>query len=136
MTQKLKWGIGVGAIIVIGMIVILVRFGGPENTQWGAPNNPYAQIPSTTKGTTATTTSQKQYTMADVALHNDGASCWSVVRGNVYDLSGWISAHPGGAGAILSMCGIDATDAFLAQHGGQRRPEQELASFLIGSLKQ
>jgi hypothetical protein len=38
--------------------------------------------------------------------------------------------------AILSLCGKDGTVAFNAQHGGQGRPETELASFKIGTLVQ
>ncbi|MEI7709620.1 MAG: cytochrome b5 domain-containing protein [bacterium] len=46
-----------------------------------------------------------------------------------------MSAHPGGSQAILYLCGIDGTKAFNDQHGGQARPERELASFVIGKLK-
>ena len=81
-------------------------------------------------GTTATA-----YTLAEVKLHNSSASCWSVVNNVVYDVTSWISAHPGGASAIKGMCGVDASGAFNGQHGGQARPVSELASFKIGVLK-
>lgn len=74
------------------------------------------------------------YTSAQVAQHASSQSCWSSVNGNVYDLTNWISQHPGGAGAIASMCGHDASAAFNGQHGGQRRPASELAGFLLGPL--
>lgn len=73
-------------------------------------------------------------TMADVAKHNSQADCWSVVNKDVYNLTAWIAQHPGGPSPIESMCGVDATSAFTNQHGGQGRPEQELASFKIGVL--
>lgn len=75
-------------------------------------------------------------TMAIVGTHDTASSCWTVVNGSVYDITAWISRHPGGSGAIVSMCGKDASAAFGDQHGGQRRPEQELASFKIGVLAQ
>lgn len=75
-------------------------------------------------------------TMAEVAQHASAESCWSVVRGNVYDLTTWIAKHPGGKSSILRMCGTDATASFEGQHGGDARPEQALASFLIGPLAQ
>ena len=53
----------------------------------------------------------------------------------MYDVTSWISQHPGGEQAILGLCGIDSSDAFNGQHGGQRRPATELASFKIGILK-
>lgn len=92
-------------------------------------------------GTTATTSSPEptstagtQITMADVAQHSTEADCWSAVAGNAYDLTTWIAQHPGGQQAILGMCGVDSTDAFASQHGGQSEPEQELANFLIGPI--
>ena len=83
--------------------------------------------------TTGTDTSSS-YTMSDVQQHKDGTSCWTAINGNVYDVTKWINQHPGGADAILSLCGTDGSSAFNDQHGGQRRPESELASFKIGTL--
>ena len=73
--------------------------------------------------------------MAEVSSHNSQASCFTAINGNVYDVTSWINAHPGGARAIISLCGIDGSNAFNGQHGGERRPEAELANFLIGKLK-
>lgn len=74
------------------------------------------------------------YTLADVALHDNGTSCWSAINGDVYDLTSWINQHPGGGGTILIICGKDGSAAFNNQHGGQRRPANELAGFQIGTL--
>lgn len=71
-----------------------------------------------------------------VAQHSAPESCWSVVIGNVYDLTDWIARHPGGSGNIIRMCGIDATADFDRQHGGQGRPESELTTYLLGALGQ
>jgi len=71
-----------------------------------------------------------------VAQHVAPESCWSVVNGNVYDLTDWIARHPGGSGNIIRMCGIDATADFNRQHGGQGRPESELKAYLLGALGQ
>lgn len=82
-------------------------------------------------GTTTTTA----YTLADVKLHNTKTSCWTAVMGSVYDVTPWISQHPGGSSTIIGMCGIDASAAYNGQHGGASRPASELASFKIGVLK-
>jgi len=74
------------------------------------------------------------YTMADVATHADASSCWTAINGQVYDLTAWISKHPGGAANILRICGIDGTAGFEQQHGSQTRPEAILGSFKIGVL--
>lgn len=75
------------------------------------------------------------YSLADIAKHKDQSSCWTAINGGVYDLTDWISKHPGGERGILSICGIDGSSAFNNQHGGQGRPEQILASYKIGALK-
>jgi hypothetical protein len=85
----------------------------------------------TTQSSTAGT-----YTMAQVAQHANASSCYTAINGSVYDLTSFVNQHPGGAGAILSLCGRDGTASFEAQHGGQRRPESELASLKIGTLAQ
>ncbi len=84
---------------------------------------------------TTTPASTSTYSLADIASHRDEKNCWTLVGGVVYDLTSWIAAHPGGDQAIISMCGKDATQAFADQHGGQRRPEQILKTFQIGTLK-
>jgi cytochrome b involved in lipid metabolism len=76
----------------------------------------------------------KSYTLADVSTHKDASSCWTAINGNVYDVTSWIDQHPGGRQAILSICGTDGSSAFDGQHGGQKRPESELANFIIGKL--
>lgn len=75
------------------------------------------------------------YTMTDVQMHNREGSCWSVIKDNVYDLTSWISRHPGGPEAILGLCGTDGTAAYTNQHGDQGRPASMLALLKIGSLK-
>lgn len=98
----------------------------------GEHNTGGSTTPVTPPPTTTTTTS---YTMAEVKLHNTKASCWTAVYGNVYDVTSWISRHPGGSAAITSMCGTDGTSSFDDQHGGQSRANAELGSFKIGVLK-
>ncbi len=96
-----------------------------------------ATTKTTTKSTTTTTvkpSTPSGYTASQVASHDSAASCWTVVNGNVYDVTSWITKHPGGQAAIKMMCGADASDAFNQQHGGQGGPERILASFKIGTF--
>jgi len=76
------------------------------------------------------------YTEAKVATHNDAESCWSIIDGNVYDLTSYISRHLGGEKKILRICGTDGTEDFMGQHGGDAKPERILASLLLGPLTQ
>lgn len=76
----------------------------------------------------------KTISMAIVRQHSTPTSCWTVINGNVYNLTKWISRHPGGSSVIKATCGRDASSSFNNQHSGQPRPEQQLASFKIGVL--
>jgi len=93
------------------------------------PTNTSAATPSPTP--TVTTI---KYTMELVRRNNSERSCWTVINGNVYDLTSWINAHPGKSGPIKSLCGIDGTTSYRSQHANQARPEQRLESFLLGPL--
>jgi cytochrome b involved in lipid metabolism len=97
-----------------------------------APSPTAKATPTPTPTPTAT---QAGYTMADVKKANTRAKCWSAIDGNVYDLTAWISAHPGGASAITFLCGIDGSNAFKAQHEGQGKPSLRLSQYLLGPLK-
>lgn len=90
--------------------------------------------PASSSKTQSTSNLPSSYTLANIAVHNNGSSCWSAINGGVYDLTSWINQHPGGSQAILSICGKDGSAAFNDQHGGQRRPANELAGFKIGVL--
>jgi len=74
------------------------------------------------------------YTMTQVRANNTSRSCWAVIDGVVYDLTKWISNHPGGSGAILFLCGTDGTNAFKAQHENQSKPAIRLDTYRIGPL--
>ncbi len=82
------------------------------------------------------TVSSATYTMAEVSVHADGASCWSVIDAHVYDLTTWISQHPGGEAAIVSLCGVDGTVAFHGQHGDRKKQADILANYKIAELAQ
>ena len=75
------------------------------------------------------------FTLAEVKKNNNSANCWTIVDENVYNLTTWINAHPGGSNAILSLCGVDGTSAFKSQHAGRAMPVGQLESYKIGKLK-
>ena len=73
-------------------------------------------------------------TLEEVKKHDSGTSCWSIVFGNVFDLTKWITKHPGGAGVIRAICGKDGSSAFEGQHAGQGRPANQLSNYYLGKL--
>jgi cytochrome b involved in lipid metabolism len=89
--------------------------------------------PAATPTPTPTAT-KAGYTMADVKSANTSAKCWSVIDGNVYDLTKWIPVHRGGPQAITFLCGKDGTSAFKAQHDGSSGPVSVLSNYLLGPL--
>lgn len=80
--------------------------------------------------------SGKQYPISEVALHNDSKSCWVIFRGNVYDLTRYISIHPGGPKILLDKGGRDMTNDFNIAHGEwNRRVASMVEPYRIGILK-
>ncbi|SFS06644.1 Cytochrome b5-like Heme/Steroid binding domain-containing protein [Agrococcus baldri] len=72
--------------------------------------------------------------IAEVAQHDDSASCWVAIEGTVYDVTAWIPLHPGGPERILAVCGTDATADFMGEHEGDSLPTEQLSQFAIGAL--
>jgi len=80
------------------------------------------------------TTTKASYTMEDVKKKNTSAACWTVIDGNIYDLTKWIPVHRGGPQAITFLCGKDGTSSFKAQHEGASTPMSALANYFVGPL--
>ncbi|KAG0637799.1 FMN-dependent dehydrogenase-domain-containing protein [Tuber brumale] len=59
---------------------------------------------------------QTRLTGKDVAEHGNKDSCWVIIHGKAYDVTEFLSEHPGGAGVILKHAGKDATEAFVPIH--------------------
>lgn len=53
-----------------------------------------------------------------IAQRNTASDCVVGFNGLVYDLTDWLSRHPGGANAIIPYCGTveEFTEAYNAQH--------------------
>ncbi|MDP2704855.1 MAG: cytochrome b5-like heme/steroid binding domain-containing protein [Patescibacteria group bacterium] len=141
--------LGAVAIIVIGGVVFFANQniaptdeGTPITT--GTNDEPLPVSDSNdstpTQGNTQNTNTDEPkaqgFTMAQVATHSNISSCWTAVRGKVYDLTSWIPQHPGGPDKILKLCGKDGTETFVGQHGGSAQQETQLAKFYIGDLIQ
>ena len=101
----------------------------PTPTQTPTPTPVVTPTPTPTP-----TTAVAGYTMTQVRANDSARSCWTAIDGIVYDLTRWISNHPGGSSAILFLCGTDGTNAFKAQHENQSRPAIRLDTYRIGPL--
>jgi len=56
------------------------------------------------------------FSAAEVLKHNTKDSVWVVLHGQVYDLTDFIEAHPGGAAPILASAGTDVTGFWCTFH--------------------
>jgi hypothetical protein len=93
-----------------------------------------AATPTPSPTPTVEVTTQAGYTMAKVKENNSVASCWSVINGNVYNLTQWINSHPGGPSVIRGLCGVDGTSSFNGKHRGDGGPASILTGYLLGPL--
>lgn len=60
--------------------------------------------------------SERMIPFDEVRKHNSRDSCWVVVAGEVYDVTGFLEDHPGGIAPILKVAGGDATRVFIPIH--------------------
>ncbi len=123
----------VAFIIVLGITLAMRSTVAPETNTMPTQSG----LPTATSTTTSvpSTPAAAAYTMAEVAKHTTASDCWTVVNGEVYNLSSFTGKHPGGVPAISKICGVDGTAIFTAQHGGQENPMKMIATLKIGTLK-
>ena len=51
------------------------------------------------------------YTAEEVAQHTSTEDCWTIYKGRVYDITSYITVHPGGKKIMLGK-GKDCTNLF------------------------
>ena len=116
--------------------ILVCRKKGNRNV-WVVANK---QQPKPTASASPSTTATQEpaakgITRAEVAAKNTSSNCWTIIGNKVYDLTQWVSRHPGGSSAIASICGIDGTSRFKSQHASSGRANGTLDGYYIGDLK-
>ncbi|MEI6288147.1 MAG: cytochrome b5 domain-containing protein [bacterium] len=76
---------------------------------------------------------------AEISKHNSRTDCWMIINNKVYNVTSYLSAHPGGADTMTPYCGQEATQAYDTKDIG--RPHSNNASamlndYYIGDLNQ
>ncbi len=74
-----------------------------------------------------------RFTVAEVAKHNTREDCWIIIDERAYDITSFISRHPGGIGPITNLAGKDVTDVFANYHAA-RVYKTMLPAFLVGEV--
>ncbi|KAG5912544.1 hypothetical protein E4U42_002208, partial [Claviceps africana] len=72
---------------------------------------------------------------AEVAKHKTRESCWVVLYGQVYDVTDFLAAHPGGPGVILRLAGGDATAEYDPVHPPGTLEDNLPPEARLGSLR-
>ncbi len=73
-------------------------------------------------------------TRSALISHSSQSNCWLLIDSNVYDVSSYISIHPGGIQVIVDNCGTDATNAFNTK-GGTGGTHSSTARSLLNTYK-
>ncbi|PBK98430.1 hypothetical protein ARMGADRAFT_1051852 [Armillaria gallica] len=74
------------------------------------------------------------FTLQQVAEHSTASSCWVIIKDSVYDVTDFLSEHPGGAQIILKYAGKDATLAYEPIHPPDALERNLPSSKHLGSL--
>ncbi len=145
---KLLAAIVGGVIVVVGIVaVVLTVLAGHSGTEqtWSDQVNSddtsvtemeddAEMIPVEPDGGTGASAEGTVLSIETVAANATEESCWAIIGDNVYDLTGWISSHPGGSSRILGLCGKDGTGQFQGQHSGSSSAQGTLERYLLGAL--
>ncbi|KAI5075116.1 hypothetical protein GOP47_0009192 [Adiantum capillus-veneris] len=70
--------------------------------------------------------------LEELQKHASADDLWISINGKVYDVTPWLTSHPGGDIPLLSLAGQDVTDTFLAFH--PLSAAALLPRFLVGTL--
>jgi len=74
----------------------------------------------------------QEFDWNEIHKHNSKDDCWLVIKGKVYDVSQWVSRHPGGD-LIMQGAGREATPFFVPYHPS--KVSKMLNKYEIGSVK-
>ena len=75
----------------------------------------------------------REYTPAEIALHNSVSATWMIIHGKVYDVHAFMEDHPGGPEILTQHAGKDATQDFEETfHSASAR--EQLKDYCIGRV--
>jgi cytochrome b involved in lipid metabolism len=145
--KKLAVTLSVFALSLIAIGAFLI-FGSNETNAPSLTNtNDFSeqQQPQANKSDSSNISNNREsLTIEEVATHATADDCWTIIDDKVYDITSYISSHPGG-NDILAACGKDGSTLFNQRKdqagnsvgSGQphsSRAQSTLEEFYIGDL--
>lgn len=82
--------------------------------------------------------SSTMITITEVAKHNSASDCWIIINNSAYNVTSYLTRHPGGSETIIPTCGTDATVAYDAIKGGRGHStaaDADLSPLFIGVVQ-
>ncbi len=139
MNKKLKIIILSLTIVILVAIVVFsvgnISTISASNTQNNNPGNKGLSLVGNTTQSGQNNTGSSGITLEELSKHNSKIDCWVIYQNKVYDLTLWLTKHPGGVDAILPYCGTqEFEDAFKEQHGNSKASLFFNVAKLIGDI--
>lgn len=104
-------------IFFVSYFFVIVSYAYSSKRAYAPPlstSNPKVNLASRNKNE-----STKVFKYPDVSNHNTRKDCYLIISGNVYNISSYISYHPGGSKTIVSRCGKEVTSIFAKIHSNR-----------------
>ena len=121
MGKQIKFELVFGIFSIIILVVVLSYQAGHYNKSVALLpniiNNSVTNINNSVNNSVPDSGTQIKLTIAEVAKHNTPSDCWFIVQNKVYNVTGFLRLHPGGADQIIPYCGKDGSQAFLTRGG-------------------
>jgi cytochrome b involved in lipid metabolism len=73
---------------------------------------PPAPAPSSNSSERQGVSALGKYSLSDIKAHNQESNIWVALHGRVYNLTSYMSYHPGGRKMLMGVAGKDATALF------------------------
>lgn len=73
-------------------------------------------------------------TREEVSKHNSPSDCWTIYKGNVYNISPFLDYHPGGEEELMKAAGVDCTAMYDKIHPWVNA-DAVLGQLKLGSLR-
>ena len=140
----------IGLIVFITLVVLMfifIKVTTEEEDDPASEKTSYVSIPESNSSNNDSTKNEdrSEISAETVAEHNSKSDCWTIINGQIYDITSYIPHHPGGD-EILLACGIDGSSLFNSRttqegveigSGTPHNPSSEnlLQVYLIGTLQ-